>query len=138
MNQFLNTNRRKIEKDIYPFKALGEVADDFYKDEDMPLVERSIYDEKIRYVRDADGFNFAMPWPPVQRAKQDISHFMDDKCGLINANHRCRCCKKSKRIMKNEKGVPGMNPFLLYKLAADRLFGHRWRSDGGDNFGQTF
>ena len=61
MNQFLNTNRRKIEKDIYPFKALGEVADDFYKDEDMPLVERSIYDEKIRYVRDADGFNFAMP-----------------------------------------------------------------------------
>jgi RNA polymerase sigma factor (sigma-70 family) len=141
MNQFLNTKRRKIEKDIYPFEALGEVPDDLYKNVEMSLAERSICAEEIRYSRDKRmastllcldrrqrivlilGVVFMLPSSlaaqileitpenfrkQVQRAKEDISHFMDDKCELINPNHRCRCRKKSKGVMKNRKGSPGM------------------------------
>lgn len=52
VNQFLNTKRRKIEKDLYPFEALGEIANDLYKDVEMSLAERSICAEEIRYARD--------------------------------------------------------------------------------------
>ena len=36
----------------------------------------------------------------LSRAKTDLFHFMDNKCGLINTNNPCRCSKKTKGFMK--------------------------------------
>ena len=37
----------------------------------------------------------------LSRAKADLFHFMDNKCGLINPNNPCRCSKKTKGFMKD-------------------------------------
>ena len=36
----------------------------------------------------------------LQRAKEDLFKFMDDKCGLMNPNNPCRCFKKTKGFSK--------------------------------------
>lgn len=36
----------------------------------------------------------------LQRTKEDLFQFMENKCGLMNANNPCRCHKKTKGFMK--------------------------------------
>ena len=36
----------------------------------------------------------------LSRAKKDLYHFMQDKCGLINQNNPCRCAKKTRSLIK--------------------------------------
>jgi RNA polymerase sigma factor (sigma-70 family) len=37
----------------------------------------------------------------LQRAKEDLFRFMDDKCGLMNPDNPCRCHKKTKGFLKD-------------------------------------
>jgi RNA polymerase sigma factor (sigma-70 family) len=37
----------------------------------------------------------------LQRAKEDVSKFMDGRCGLMNPNNPCRCFKKTKGFRRD-------------------------------------
>ena len=45
----------------------------------------------------------------LSRARKDMYHFMNNKCGLINTNNPCRCSKKTKGFIK----VGWVNPDKL-------------------------
>jgi RNA polymerase sigma factor (sigma-70 family) len=42
----------------------------------------------------------------LSRAKEDLFHFMDNKCGLIDPKNPCRCSKKTKGFIKDGKVDP--------------------------------
>jgi len=42
----------------------------------------------------------------LQRAKEDLFKFMDNKCGLMNPNNPCRCVKKTKGFSKEGRLDP--------------------------------
>jgi RNA polymerase sigma factor (sigma-70 family) len=42
----------------------------------------------------------------LQRAKEDLFNFMDNKCGLMNPNNPCRCFKKTKEFSKDGRLDP--------------------------------
>lgn len=52
----------------------------------------------------------------LQRARQDILNFMEEKCGLVNTTNPCRCSKKTKGFIK-EGWVDPLN----IKFTDDRL-----------------
>jgi hypothetical protein len=52
----------------------------------------------------------------LSRARKDLYHFMNDKCGLINTQNPCRCPKKTKGFIQagwvNENNLQFNNHFL--------------------------
>jgi RNA polymerase sigma factor (sigma-70 family) len=52
----------------------------------------------------------------LSRARKDLYHFMNNKCGLINTENPCRCPKKTKGFIKagwvNESNLQFNNHFL--------------------------
>jgi RNA polymerase sigma factor (sigma-70 family) len=52
----------------------------------------------------------------LSRARKDLYHFMNNKCGLINSNNTCRCPKKTRGFIQagwvNESNLQFNNHFL--------------------------
>ena len=56
----------------------------------------------------------------LTRARRDLYHFMEDKCGLVNAANPCRCTKKAGAFMRNGWLDPKRRQFTPERLAAVR------------------
>ena len=49
----------------------------------------------------------------LSRARKDLYHFINDKCGLINKDNPCRCRKKTQFAIDNGYIIPGQLKFNL-------------------------
>lgn len=49
----------------------------------------------------------------LSRARRDLHHFINDKCGLINKSNPCRCRKKTQFALDNGYIQPGKMQFNL-------------------------
>lgn len=60
----------------------------------------------------------------LSRARRDLYHFMNNKCGLVNVENPCRCPKKTKEYIKagriNSKSMQ-FNTGFTHKVAAFAL-----------------
>lgn len=56
----------------------------------------------------------------LTRARQDLYHFMQGKCGLVNQANPCRCSKKAGAFMRNGWLDPQRRQFTEGRLAAVR------------------
>jgi RNA polymerase sigma factor (sigma-70 family) len=62
----------------------------------------------------------------LSRARKDLYHFMNNKCGLINIENPCRCPKKTKGFIQagwvNESNLQFNNHFLkrISEIAVDK------------------
>lgn len=56
----------------------------------------------------------------LTRARRDLYHFMEDKCGLVNTANPCRCTKKAGAFMRNGWLDPKRRQFTPERLAAVR------------------
>ena len=55
----------------------------------------------------------------LQRAKEDLFKFMEDKCGLINAAAPCRCQKKTKGYIRD--GIVSPDTVKFYSQFTDSI-----------------
>ncbi|UOE49404.1 RNA polymerase sigma factor [Mucilaginibacter sp. SMC90] len=55
----------------------------------------------------------------LQRAKEDLFKFMEDKCGLINAAAPCRCQKKTKEYIRD--GIVSPDTVKFYSQFTDSI-----------------
>jgi len=134
MNHFLNTKRRKTEKEVHSFDELGDMRDTLYNEEEMSLAEQQSENEEIRFIRDKCmasillclnrqqrvvlilGAVFCLNSTEaaqvlditpenfrkqLQRTKEDLFQFMENKCGLMNPANPCKCHKKTKSFIKD-------------------------------------
>ncbi|MBS1663258.1 MAG: RNA polymerase sigma factor [Bacteroidetes bacterium] len=51
MNHFLNSQRKRMEKEIHSFHELGKEMDELHNDEDMTMEEQTLYSRQIVEVR---------------------------------------------------------------------------------------
>lgn len=56
----------------------------------------------------------------LTRARQDLYHFMQNKCGLVNTANPCRCTKKAGAFMRNGWLDPQRRQFTAHRLATVR------------------
>lgn len=56
----------------------------------------------------------------LTRARTDLYHFMQNKCGLVNAANPCRCTKKAGAFMRNGWLDPKRRQFTAERLASVR------------------
>jgi RNA polymerase sigma factor (sigma-70 family) len=54
----------------------------------------------------------------LSRARRDLYHFMNDKCGLVNAANPCRCAKKTRSFMQAGYVDPERLEFTKGRLAS--------------------
>lgn len=56
----------------------------------------------------------------LTRARRDLYHFMQDKCGLVNSANPCRCARKASAFMRRGWLDPRRRQFTPERLAAVR------------------
>ncbi len=56
----------------------------------------------------------------LTRARHDLYHFMQNKCGLVNPANPCRCTKKAAAFMRHGWLDPHRRQFTPHRLAAVR------------------
>lgn len=52
----------------------------------------------------------------LQRARQDLTSFMNDRCGLINTKNACRCERKTQAFIRAGWVDPGNRKFVPIRL----------------------
>ena len=158
-NHFLNSKKRKKEKNIISFDAFASALDSMGF-ESLTTNEETEYQDRIEEVKigcmtamllclnreqrlvyilseifevdsklggelleiSADNFRQILA-----RAKKDLYHFMNNKCGLVNTGNPCRCPKKTKGFIKagfvNETNLQFNNYFVqrISEIAVDRI-----------------